>query len=117
MAVDPGGSTSGRDEIMLDGGNTNTVVRVGDTVRRTSGPWTPTVHSLLRQLEGAGFDAAPRALGMDSRNREVLSFIEGDAVAYPMPSFVWSDATLVQVGRLLRRYHDLTATMTFENAT
>lgn len=102
---------------MFHGGNTNTVVRVGDTVRRTSGPWTPTVHSLLRQLEDAGFEAAPRALGRDADDREVLSFIEGDTVDYPMPTFVWSDETLVEVGRLLRRYHDVTAAMTFPNAT
>lgn len=117
MAVDRGGSTPGSGEIVLHGGNTNTVVRVGDTVRRTSGPWTATVHSLLRQLEVAGFDAAPRVVGVDSRGREVLSFIDGDTVAYPMPRFVWSDATLVQVGQLLRRYHDLTATMAFPKAT
>lgn len=116
MAVDRPGGTSGSGETVLHGGNTNRVVRVGETVRRTAGPWTPTVHLLLRQLEVAGFDAAPRVLGMDERGREVLSFIHGDTVGYPMPSFVWSDATLMQVGQLLRRYHDLTATMTFPNA-
>ena len=26
------------------------VVRVGDTVRRTAGPWTPAVHGLLRYI-------------------------------------------------------------------
>ena len=27
------------------------VVRIGDTVRRTAGRWTPAVHGLLRYLE------------------------------------------------------------------
>ena len=117
MVDDPSGGGSESAETVLYGGNTNAVVRVGDTVRRTSGPWTPTVHALLRELQLAGFDAAPRALGLDARGREVLSYIDGDTVRYPMPRFVWSDEILVQVGQLLRRYHDLTTTMTFSNAT
>ena len=52
-------------EIPLIGGNTSTVVRVGDTVRRNVGPWTPAVHALLRHLEYVGFTGAPRVLGID----------------------------------------------------
>lgn len=55
-------------------------------------------------------------LGLDSHRREVLSYIDGDTVKYPMPWFIWSDETLIQVGQLLRRHHDLTTTMTFPNA-
>ena len=58
-------------EIPLIGGNTSTVVRVGDTVRRNVGPWTPAVHALLRHLEYIGFTGAPRVLGLDERGREV----------------------------------------------
>ena len=60
-------------EQVLEGGNTSVVVRVGDTVRRTAGHWTPAVHALLDHLESVGFDAAPRALGTDEQGREVLS--------------------------------------------
>src|SRR6266498_211042 len=57
-------------EEVLAGGNFNHVVRVGDTVRRVkTGAWTPAVHALLRHLERAGFDGAPRALGVDDRGR------------------------------------------------
>ena len=45
------------------------MVRVGDTVRRPAGPWTPAVDALLRHLEDVGFPGAPRALG---RDRHVL---------------------------------------------
>lgn len=117
VADDRSGGMPDDQEPVLHGGNTNTVVRVGDTVRRTSGPWTPTVHALLHQLDVAGFDAAPRALGLDARGREVLGYIDGDTVTYPMPRFIRSDEILVQVGQLLRRYHDLTTTMTFPDAT
>jgi hypothetical protein len=49
------------------------VERVGDTIRRGTGPWTPAVHALLRHLEAVGFDAAPRVLGFDEQGREVLA--------------------------------------------
>ena len=55
------------------------VERVGDTMRRSTGPWTPAVHALLRHLEAVGFEGAPRVLGSDDQGREVLTFIEGDA--------------------------------------
>ena len=41
------------------GGNLNDAVRVGDTVRRRAGPWTPAVHDLLRFLERKAFPAPP----------------------------------------------------------
>ena len=37
----------------LAGGNLNEVVRVGDTVRRPTGPWTPAVHALLHHFAEA----------------------------------------------------------------
>jgi hypothetical protein len=46
-------------------------------------------------------------LGFDQAGREVLSYVDGDAATYPMADYVWSDATLVRTGELLRRYHDL----------
>ena len=52
-------------EIPLHGGNVSTVSRVGDTVRRNAGPWTPAVHALLNHLERVGFTGSPHALGMD----------------------------------------------------
>ena len=67
-------------EVPLSGGNMNSgVVRVGDTVRRSAGFWTPAVHALLGHLHGVGFDGAPRPLGVDGGGREVLSFIAGES--------------------------------------
>jgi hypothetical protein len=69
----------------LSGGNMSAVVRVGDTVTRTAGAWTPTIHDYLRQLVAAGIDWVPRVIGMKG-DREVLSFVEGDVPLYPLPS-------------------------------
>ncbi|MGA8209061.1 MAG: (deoxy)nucleoside triphosphate pyrophosphohydrolase, partial [Nocardioidaceae bacterium] len=38
----------------LDGGNVGGAVRVGGTVRRATGPWTPAVHRLLDHLGDVG---------------------------------------------------------------
>src|SRR5690606_36649810 len=93
-------------EIPLRGGNTSTVVRVGDTVSRNTGPWTPAVHSLLRHLEAVGFTGAPRALGFDERGREVLSYLEGECGAYPLAGHWVTDEALAAVATMLRRFHD-----------
>jgi Ser/Thr protein kinase RdoA (MazF antagonist) len=81
-------------------------VRVGDTVRRPTGPWTAAVHALLRHLEQRGVDAAPRVLGIDDRGREVLEFVEGDVVWPGHYDLVASDEALVEVAATIRRLHD-----------
>lgn len=64
------------DEVRLPGGNVGGAVRVGDTVRRPTGPRTPAVHALLAHL-GTRLDHVPRVLGYDERGREVLSYLPG----------------------------------------
>ena len=66
-------------EIPLEGGSHSGVVRVGETVRRETRPWSSSVHDLLRHLDREGFAGAPRALGFDDQGREVLTYIEGEA--------------------------------------
>ena len=96
------------------GGNVSASVRIGDTVHRRAGPWTPAVHALLQHLRGVGFDAAPEPLGTDERGRAVLRFIEGEANPGwpdPMPAWMYEDdATIVAAARLLRRYHRAVST-------
>lgn len=93
------------------GGNVTSVIRVGMTVRREIGPWSQTVHRLLRHLEEVGFDGAPRFLGVDEHGREILGYLPGGVVHYPLPETFWSSASLTAAARLLRRLHD--ATMSF----
>jgi hypothetical protein len=98
-------------EVLLEGGLTNAglVSRVGDTVRRPRRPTSPATWALLDHLERVGFDGAPRFLGVDHRDREILSFIPGEAVLEPSPDWALTDAALVSVAELLRRYHDAAA--------
>ncbi len=90
----------------LAGGNSTTVVRRGDTVRRTAGPWTPTIQALLRHLRAQGVTGVPEPLGTDEQGREVLSFLPGDVAHYPLPEWVWDESVLRDAGALLRRVHD-----------
>jgi hypothetical protein len=94
----------------LPGGLVTSVVRAGNTVRRTEPDDPAYVHALLTWFEQHGWGGAPRFLGTDKRGREVLSFIEGHVAWEPaQPASVTSDASLAGVARLVREFHDLTA--------
>jgi Phosphotransferase enzyme family len=100
------------DEQRLTGGNDGGAVRIGDTVRRAAGPWTPAVHALLSHLAESGFDRAPIPRGLDDQGREVLTFLPGAVVgaARPWPSWVHSDDALRQAAIWLRDFHRAVAT-------
>lgn len=83
-------------EQQLPGGNLGGAVRVGDTVRRPVGPWTPAVHALLDFLAGR-LPGVPRVLGFDERGREVLTFLPGRVVPVGLERL-----TLAQIGALAR---------------
>lgn len=101
---------AGRDvEKLLPGGSNGSVVRIGDTVRRETRPWTPSIHALLRHLEAVGFMQAPRVVGVDSRGREALSFLPGECGNYPLPERLRTDAALRSAAHILRAYHDAAA--------
>jgi len=110
-------------EIPLEGGSHSTVIKVGQTVRRSSHSWSAVVLDLLEHLERQGFAGAPRALGFDEQGREVLAYIEGHVglgnrfipdkggrFDLRLPDFVWRDQVLVHLGALIRAYHDAAAT-------
>lgn len=101
---EPPRDTSRLDEVPLDGGNvTAGLVRVGDTVRRPAGPWTPAVHALLVHLADVGFRHAPRSFGLDEHGRHVVEHVDG-VMAHPAPSV--APPSLTDVGSLVRDLHD-----------
>lgn len=99
------------EEEVLMGGNVNHIIRKENTVIRPTGYWSPSVHGLLKHLEQQGFEGAPRFLGIDDSGREILTFIAGEVSGNDYPElefYMWSDDTLVELARLLRRFHDAT---------
>jgi aminoglycoside phosphotransferase (APT) family kinase protein len=96
-----------REQALHGGRQTPGIVRIGDTVRRPRHARSDYVHALLRHLEAAGFNGAPRLLGVDEHGREVLSYIHGETIDNAPARL--SDARLISAARLIRRFHDATA--------
>ncbi|WP_426594609.1 phosphotransferase [Cellulomonas sp. McL0617] len=95
------------DEVLLPGGNVGGAVRVGDTVRRPTGPWTPAVHELLDFLAAAGVEKIPRVLGIDERDREILTFLPGHVL--DIHTERPSPAQTTSAMRWLRTFHTAVA--------
>ncbi len=98
----------GDETVLLQGGSTPGVVRIGRHVHRPCGPKAPFVHAFLRHLERVGFAAAPRLRGIDDQGREILTYLPG-TVPRATDGARWTDDQLHAVATLLRRYHDATA--------
>jgi hypothetical protein len=90
----------------LPGGTANRglVIRVGDTVLRPAAPCRRGTHALLAHLSAVGFDGAPRVLAVSAAT-EMLTYIDGHAAVPPLPVETLTDAALVSIAELLRRYH------------
>lgn len=98
-------------ETLLEGGNINEVLRVGNTVRRPLKSWSYTIHRLLNHLEKNTFAEAPRFYGIDENNREILSFIPGEtAVEFPrVKAYMLSNEVLADIASILKKLHDITS--------
>jgi aminoglycoside phosphotransferase (APT) family kinase protein len=76
---------------------------MGDTVRRSQNENTALVQRVLRRLEAAGVAWAPRHLGIDEEEREVLSWIPGQRASSG------GQIDLFLLAGIVRQLHDLTA--------
>lgn len=94
----------------LHGGiaNIGKVVRDGDVVLRPAPDNASTLRTLLRHLAAHDYPS-PRLLGRRGDSNEVFAFIPGEASTPPYPhTWVRSDSILIEMGRLLREFHDIT---------
>ncbi|SDK95099.1 phosphotransferase [Arthrobacter sp. ok362] len=91
------------DEQELTGGNASeSVVRIGNTIRK---PWlenSSAVQSYLGALRSSGVDV-PQPLGRDEDGRHVVEYIEGVLVLDQLPL---GPDELLRVGRMIRQIHD-----------
>jgi Ser/Thr protein kinase RdoA (MazF antagonist) len=94
---------------ILTGGGVNEVLRIGDAVRRPTGPWSPRVHDLLRHLAAQGFRGAPPLREVTDDGFEILDYLPGEVSNYPATAAASSTEALTTAAELLRAYHDATA--------
>ncbi len=80
-----------------------------DLIRRKAEPWSAHVHDFLAFLEREGFDGAPRSLGVSDDGTEAVTWVDGWASGIPFDGPLLEDEGLVSVGRLLRRFHQVSA--------
>jgi len=81
-------------------------VRIGDTVRRSRGPWSDSVASYLLHLERVGFRESPRFLGVDEQGRDILEFVPGDVPSQPVvEAWAATAGVLCAISMLLKRLH------------
>jgi aminoglycoside phosphotransferase (APT) family kinase protein len=88
------------------GGTRKGVVRVGDTVRRPTGAWTPTIDAFLRHLESVDFPA-PRTRGRDDLGRQILTWAPGRTAWDEHARHGGDLERLRKAARLVRRLHDV----------
>lgn len=86
-------------------GGSGGVWKVGRTVRRPTGPWTPAVHEYLDWLDAEGLGGIPKVSGFDDDGREIVSYIEGRGV--PIDDEIVLDNVLVEAATWLREFHDI----------
>ena len=78
---------------------------LGPVVHRPTGPWTPAVHELLAFVSAAGLDGVPTVHGFDADGREVLSFLDGEALDPGVREP--TDEMIPDAAAWLRRFHDV----------
>jgi hypothetical protein len=93
-------------EQRLPGGNVGGAVRVGDTVRRQTGPWTPAVHALLEFL-ATRVPHIPTVLGFDEQGREILTYLAGHVIDADVEMV--TPAQIASMVRWTRTLHDAVA--------
>ena len=97
---------SGNEGQTISAGGVTHVVKVGETVRRPTRPFTATIQLYLVHLRTRGFKSAPEPLGYDECGREVLSYVPGDVPQEPLPAWATGDDVIVELAVLIRRLHD-----------
>ncbi len=97
------------EEIVLAGGNVGGAVRVGESVRRATGPWTPAVHALLAHLHGR-VPYVPEVLGFDHLGRESLTYLPGRVVDTNTEPL--TEGQIQSMGTWAKTLHDAVADFT-----
>lgn len=91
-------------EILLTGGRvTQSVVRIGGNVHRSQCANAEFIHAVLNHLSQKNITAAPKFIGIDAKDREILTFMEG---CVPDNLGDYSAAQCAEAAKIIRTLHD-----------
>jgi aminoglycoside phosphotransferase (APT) family kinase protein len=91
--------------------NAGAVFRRGALVERPASRNAHALHAHLLALREHGFDGAPTPVRLTADGREQLTFVPGEVALPPFPPWVMTTSALESVGLLLRRLHEVSATI------
>jgi thiamine kinase-like enzyme len=100
---------------ILTGGNMNLPILRGNMVYKKATIAGDTIHELLQHVRAKGIDWVPESLGIDSKGKQVMTYIEGD-VPHNMPDWIYEEGVLKEIARRLRQWHDATEDFRFHKA-
>ncbi|QZX49476.1 phosphotransferase [Mycoplasma sp. E35C] len=100
-------------EIKLKGGRTHPdVIRINDTVRRPKHHNDELVYDVLNFFEKQNFKYAPKFLGIDSKHRNIFSYIDG----YCFDEVGFTDQKhLIEILNITKEFHTLSKKYTQSN--
>lgn len=94
-----------KEEPLKGGMSARQVVKIENRVHRSKSSNHVFVHQVLRHLEQFDFSYAPRFLDVDNKEREILTFIEGEVPR----AFELDFEQIKQAVEVLRKLHDVLA--------
>lgn len=92
---------------VLHGGRRGKISKEEDKVIRPGNKWTSHVQSFLSFMHENGFNNIPKPYGINESGMEMVSFVDGTVYNDSLPNEILTNEILVEVAKLLRRYHDI----------
>ena len=92
---------------VLHGGRKGKISKEEDKVIRPGNKWTSHVQSFLSFMHENGFNNIPKPYGINESGMEMVSFVDGTVYNDCLPNEILTDEILVEVAKLLRRFHDI----------
>ena len=91
----------------LNGGREGKIAKEEDKVIRPGNVWTPYVQAFLSFMHENGFRNIPKPYGINESGMEIVSFVDGTVYNDSFPDEIKTDEVIIEVAKLLRRYHDI----------
>lgn len=102
--------TKMKDVKFKHGESGRTVLKKGNKVYKPVSNNYKFSHSVLTFLEEKGFKYSPRVFGVDKKDREIISYIDGEPIVFdPIPLKI-----SIKAMQILREFHDILSEFTEE---